>query len=307
MLPAAGPLAVTVDSQIEGVHFVPDLDPALVARRLLAVNLSDLAAMGADPGWAFLALSAPPAFDHDRFLRSFSEACRAHGVTLAGGDLARCDRLVATATLIGTKPDERHWLRRDAARPGQSLWLGGTVGESAMGRLLIDRGARPGRGAGLRLVRLPADLPSSLSNAARRAVRRHVSPVPQIDLGRWLGSHSGIAGMDVSDGVARDLHRLCRESGVGAEIDAESLPFSERYFDLCKILSVDPVELALTGGEDYVLLFTLPDGEAPPDSFGCRQIGSIRKRSGVSWVHGGKRRKLAASGWDHLVDPPSEP
>ncbi len=113
-----------------------------------------------------------------------------------------------------------------------------------------------------------------------------------------------MAAMDVSDGVARDLHRLCRESGAGAEILAESLPLSYRYFDLCKVLRVDPFELALTGGEDYVLMFTLPEDVKPPDSFGCRRIGSIRKRSGVTWVEDGRRRKLAASGWDHLVDLP---
>ncbi len=128
ILPPAGPLAVTVDSQIAGVHFVPDLDPAHVARRLLAVNLSDLAAMGADPAWAFLALSAPPGFNHSRFFRAFTAACRRHGVTLAGGDLARCDRLVTTLTLIGTKPESRRWLHRKGAQPGHDLWLGGTVG-----------------------------------------------------------------------------------------------------------------------------------------------------------------------------------
>lgn len=271
----AGEIAVTVDSQISGVHFVPGLDPAHVARRLLAVNLSDLAAMGADPGHAFLALSAPAGFDHDRFFDAFVEACRQWNVTLAGGDLARCDQLVATLTLIGTKPERGRWLRRSDAKPGHDLWLGGTVGESAAGRMLIARGA-------------PEDHP---------AVRRHLLPEPQLELGRWLGQQREGAAMDVSDGVAIDLHRLCRESGTGAVIDADALPFAGGFFDLCKDLSVDPYELALASGEDYVLLFTLPPGAQPP---GCRKIGTIQREKKIEWIREGRRRLLPASGWDHL-------
>lgn len=288
ILSPSGPIVVTVDSQIAGVHFVPDLDPAHVARRLLAVNLSDLAAMGADPAWAFLALSAPPGFDHDHFLRAFTAACDRHGVTLAGGDLSRCDQLVSTLTLIGTKPEGRRWLRRNNAKPGQDLWLGGTVGESAAGRMLIDRGG-------------PLTVPLSLQRAARRAVRRHLLPVPQLDLGRWLGEQNqAIACMDVSDGVARDLHRLCRESGTGAEIHAETLPFSDRFPDLARAVSADPFDLALSGGEDYVLLFTLPPGAEPPESFGCRRIGTITERKTITLVRENRRHRLPASGWDHL-------
>lgn len=291
ILPPAGPLAVTVDSQIAGVHFVPDLDPAHVARRLLAVNLSDLAAMGADPAWAFLALSAPPGFNHSRFFRAFTAACRRHGVTLAGGDLARCDRLVTTLTLIGTKPESRRWLHRKGAQPGHDLWLGGTVGESALGRMLIDRGA-------------PTSLRAGDRRAVRRAVRRHLLPEPQLALGRWLGARKDggdIGAMDVSDGVARDLHRLCRESGTGAEIRADALPLADRFIELCKALSIeDPYDLAVSGGEDYVLLFTLPPGVQPPDAFGCRKIGTITEGSTITWVRGGRRLRLPASGWDHL-------
>jgi thiamine-monophosphate kinase len=298
ILSPSGPLAVTVDSQIAGVHFVPDLDPARVARRLLAVNLSDLAAMGADPAWAFLALSAPPDFDHDRFFRAFTEACRRHGVTLAGGDLARCDRLVSTLTLIGTKPDGRRWLHRNGARPGHDLWLGGTVGESAAGRILIDRGARPAKGSS---ILLPPDIPPSLRAAARRAVRRHLLPDPQLELGRWLGDQKEGAAMDVSDGVARDLHRLCRESGTGAEIaEIAALPFPDRWIDLAEAISADPFDLAISGGEDYVLLFTLPPGAQPPNAFGCRKIGTITERTTITAVRGGRRYRLPASGWDHL-------
>ena len=107
--------------------------------------------------------------------------------------------------------------------------------------------------------------------------------------------------MDVSDGVARDLHRLCRESGTGAEIEAEAVPFSDRFLDLTAAISADPFDLALSGGEDYVLLFTMPPGvQAPPASFGCRKIGRITEKTTINLVREGRRKRLPAAGWDHL-------
>lgn len=310
ILPALGPSVVTVDSQIAGVHFPPALAAADLARRLLAVNLSDLAAMGATPAYAFLALAAAPGFDHQAFFVSFLAACRHYRVILAGGDLARHPGgTIATLTLIGTKAADARWLRRSGAEPGHDLWLGGTVGESAAGRLLVQRGARL---AGRR-VELPAAceaFSSPLRAAARRAVRRHLSPKPQLALGRWLGApRAGIAAsaaIDISDGVARDLHRLCRESNVGAAIVAEALPLAAQFIELCKALGVvDPLALALTGGEDYVLLFTLPQGLAPPPELNAQRIGALARRRrkgrpGIFIVHNGVRRKLADAGWDHL-------
>lgn len=287
-----GSFAVTVDHQIAGVHFPPDLDAALIARRLLAVNLSDLAAMGASPAYAFLALAAPEGFDHRRFFESLLEGCVRHGTRLAGGDLARNpERLVASLTLMGTKEEGARWLERSGARPGHDLWLGGAVGESALGRLLIERGA-------------PANLEafsSSLRTPIRRAVRRHLEPRPQLDLGRGLARRAEGAAMDVSDGVARDLHRLCKASGVGAEVDAAALPFSDRFFAICEVIDADPWSLALGGGEDYVLLFTLPAGEEPPAEE-ARRIGTITgAEGGVTLLRNGRRSPLPDAGWDHLT------
>ncbi|HEX4498103.1 MAG TPA: thiamine-phosphate kinase [Thermoanaerobaculia bacterium] len=279
---------VTVDHQIAGVHFPPALDPAIVARRLLAVNLSDLAAMGASPAYAFLALAAPAGFDHRRFFTALLAACRRHGLTLAGGDLARGPALSASLTLLGRKAAGARWLERNGARPGHTLWLGGTIGESALGRLLIERGE-----AG-------EAFSSSLRAAARRAVRRHLAPEPQLALGRWLGEQTAEgAAMDVSDGLARDLHRLCRASGVGADVEAGALPFADRFADLCAAIGADPLALALGGGEDYVLLFTLREGVAPPKE--ARRIGRITKRKRVALVNGKERSDLPAIGWDHLL------
>lgn len=300
VLPDVGPLAVTVDSQIENVHFVAGLDPALLARRLLAVNLSDLAAMGAIPAWALLALQAPGGFDHRRFFRSLIAACHRHGVILAGGDLARSPGgTVATLTLLGTKPGDGRWLERSQARPGHDLWLGGPVGESAAGAILIGRGARMDG----RRIELPPAVEAfvpSLRSAARQAVRRHLLPEPQLELGLWLGRQPEASAMDVSDGVAKDLHRLCRESSVGAEVIAEALPFASRFEKLSRAFGADPLELALGGGEDYVLLFTLPSGLTPPPGFGCHRIGKITRERKAILLQEGARRPLPTSGWDHL-------
>ena len=279
-----GAFAVTVDHQIEGVHFPPGLDPAVVARRLLAVNLSDLAASGAVPRYAFLALAAPAGFDHRRFFTSLLAACRKFGVELAGGDLAKNpDRLSASLTLMGTKAGRR-WIERRGARPGHAIWLGGTIGESAAGRRVIERGG-------------VNDGPASVRAAAKRAMRRHLEPRPQLDLGRWLSDQKAGAGLDVSDGLARDLHRLCRASGVGAEIAIESLPLPTRFRDLCAAIAADPLSLALGGGEDYVLLFTLPEGIEPP---GAWRIGTITRERKVTMIREGERSPLPDVGWDHL-------
>jgi thiamine-monophosphate kinase len=304
--PASAAWAATVDSQIAGVHAPPGLDPAVLARRLLAVNLSDLAAVGAAPAYALAALAAPPGYDRRRFLGALVAACARAGVTLAGGDLVRAEVPAATLTLFGSRPAGGAWLRRSAARAGHRLWLGGTVGESAAGRHLLARGARL---AGRR-VDLPAAPPlaGSLAAAARRAVRRHLAPAPQLALGRALGRlaarrRGGVGGViDVSDGLALDLARLCRASGVGAEVEVERLPAAPRFHGLAAAIDRDPLELALGGGEDYVLLFTLDPRLAPPAEFRCRRIGAVTAGRRLTMIDRRGRRPLPVVGWDHL-DP----
>lgn len=299
---------VTVDQQIEGVHFPAGLAPALVARRLLAVNLSDIAASGARPRHAFLALAAPPGFDHRSFFRALVGACEDYGVELAGGDLAHARGLHLSLTLMGERRPGGATLARDRARPGQVLWLGGTLGESALGCELLRRGAHP-RG---RSVVLPASLAlkGGLRTAAIVAVRRHLLPTPQLELGRWLaarGRGAAIAAIDVSDGLAKDLHRLCAASAVGARLSRAALRAATppRFAELARRLGLDPDRLVESGGEDYVLLFTLPGTVIPPTRFGALAIGSTTPAQGVfvDDPDGGPAsglRPLAATGWDHL-------
>lgn len=302
-LKLGGDWAITTDSQIEGVHFLSGLDPALVARRLLAVNLSDLAACGAQPAWAFLSLGLPRGFDARRFFQAFVLATKNSDLTLAGGDMARSPHgLLATLTLLGRRPAGGRWLKRSAARPGDFLYLGGTVGESALGQRLLARGARI---EARKRVTLPTDLgdlgfPSALKTAARRAIVRHVEPRPQIALGQALGKERRAAALDVSDGLARDLHRLAAESKVGAEIDAAQLPFAPRFREVCAAIGENPLDLALSGGEDYVLLFSLPERSVPPAGFPWKRIGRITEDRAIEIRLDEAKQKLPPLGWDHL-------
>lgn len=299
--PAGARPVATVDSQIAGVHHPVDLDPARVARRLLAVNLSDLAATGADPAHALLALSAPAGYDHRRFFTGLLAACREHGVTLAGGDLARTDPAVATLTLLGLLPPDRRPLQRSDARPGHALWVAGTLGESAAGRHILATPRNGGPELQATADKGGPELQSAGGGAAVRAVRRHLEPTPLLDLGRELARRDDTgAVMDLSDGLSTDLPRLCRASGVGAEVEAAALPTAEGFLELCSELGREPLDLALHGGEDYALLFTLPQDAEPPPGHGCVRIGRIVEGDEIVLRLDGEGQPLTTGGWDHL-------
>lgn len=298
ILPAGGPWNLTVDHQIAGVHFPSDLDPARIARRTLAVNLSDLAAMGAQPRFAFLALSCPPTFDTHRFFSALLNACKHYGVELAGGDLARSHHVAAVLMVVGQLAPRGRWVRRNSGRVEDRLWLGGPVGLAPLGQHLVKRGASfVGRG-----IDLPRGLALSPAGQklARRAVRRHLLPRPQLDLGAWLSRRRRAAAIDVSDGLAMDLHRLCRESQVGAEVFTSELPVDPRFDELCSALQLDPLQVLLGGGEDYVLLFAISPRLQPPAIYGCSPLGRLvaGRRLSLHDVEG--THPLPTLGWDHF-------
>jgi thiamine-monophosphate kinase len=290
--------ALTVDQQIAGIHVPEDLDPAVWARRLLAVNLSDLAAIGGRPQAALLTLAVPPGFPIRRFLRAAVDACRRAGVRLIGGDIARSTQAVTTMTLVGDRPTGGRWVTRSGAKPGDRLWLGGTVGLSAIGRRLVARG---GRLAGNR-IRLPDELElrPGLMPVARRALRSHLAPKPQLRLGRWLGTRRRAAAIDISDGLAKDLHRLCRASGVGAVIERRLLPLRGELTELAAALDESATDLALAGGEDYSLLFALPPRTTLPASLDGCPLGRITAGRRIWIADEEDREELAPTGWDHL-------
>jgi thiamine-monophosphate kinase len=282
--PRAGQLVQTVDTCIEGVHFPPGLDPQDIGWRCLAVNLSDLAAMGAEPAWALLSLSLPAA--DETWLRGFCAGlyglAERHGVALVGGDTVRGPRVISV-TALGFV-DGSKALRRSGARAGDLLYVSGWPGEAAAGLEALRGGA--GR-----------DAPDPL-------VRRYLYAEPRVALGRALQGRASAA-MDVSDGLLGDLGKLCAASGVGARLDLERLPVSAEL--LRRHATAERERFVLFGGDDYELLFTLPAAEAkrleaawsgaPP----VHCIGEIEGGGGVRCTRNGIPASVTGGGYDHFA------
>mgnify|MGYP001043532097 CR=1 FL=1 len=231
-------LAVSTDMLVSGTHFYPDVPPYQLGYKTLAVNLSDLAAMGAQPRWATLALSLPEV--DDGWLRSFSwgffALAEQHGVELVGGDTTR-GPLSLCVTIMGEVPQGQA-LRRDGAQVGDDIWVSGTLGEAALGLAYLQ-----GR----------VELPEDESGFALQAL--HL-PCPHIDLGLALRgvAHSAI---DVSDGFLADLGHILAASGVAAEVAYDRLP-GPSIIAAGQVSHGLAQECILSGGDDYELCFTAP-------------------------------------------------
>ena len=306
----AGRLVVTTDTLVEGQDFRKDADPRRLGRKAVNVNLSDLAAMGATPLWALLALGLPRRTDPawlDTFAEGVREAAQEHGVAVVGGDLSASPGFFAAVTALGRAP-EKGLLRRSGARSGDLLFVSGTLGGAAAGFLLLEAGYRlTAEGT----VRAPARkrLPPPRSTEIGRLIRHHVDPRPMLELGRVLaGEGAASAAIDLSDGLSRDLHRLCRASGVSASLDLSRLPVDTGLTELRGLVRHDPMRLALFGGEDYGLLFTVPRrkralAESLSARFAMRPIGVVDDRHdpGTVWIPAaGGERRLPDAGWDHF-------
>jgi thiamine-monophosphate kinase len=238
----------TVDTLVEGVHF--DLTYTTLTQlgwKSLAVNLSDIAAMGGVPGYALLSLGWPPARDRRlalEFAAGLAQVAQEYGVAVIGGDtVASPPGLVVTITLTGQVP-RAQILRRSTAQVGDWIFVTGPLGEAA---------------TGLEILRQGLDLAPDLKDPL---VEAHLKPRPQLAAGRLL-AQAGLATamIDTSDGVATDLYHICQASGVGARLKAADVPISPRVWTAAPDLGRDPLTLGLTGGEDYLLLFT-----SPPDT-----------------------------------------
>jgi thiamine-monophosphate kinase len=282
--PTAGQETVlTCDWFLEGTHFLRGKHPAdAVGWKCLARAVSDIAAMGGKPQCFLLSLALPPSLTGrwlKEFLRGLRRASRALGCELAGGDTTRRDEVLISVTVVGEVRRGRAILR-SGARPGDLLFVSGTLGEA-------DLGLRQ-----LRRMR-------SVSKPTNAALRRHLYPHPRLELGQWLAEKRvASAMMDVSDGLSTDLARLCEASGVGARVDADSLPVTA----LTRI--GDARVLALHGGDDYELLFAVRRrnvARLPRRVHGLRltQIGEItRERKILVTTEAGKVTALVSGGWD---------
>ena len=259
------PLAVTsIDTVVDGVHFeLSTHSPEDVGHKALAVALSDLAAMGADPGEAYVSLALPEGFGPDAALelvRALDALARREGVTLAGGDLVRATVLVVTASVTGWAEEESEVVGRDGARAGDLVAVTGELGAAAAGLSLLH-----GQGG---------EVPER-----EQLVRRHLRPEPRLATGRALAAAGTSAMIDVSDGIASDARHLGERSGVELRVRLADLPLAAGVATVAEATGREPRELAAAGGDDYELLLT-----APPERRAELDAAAADAGTALAWI-----------------------
>ena len=299
VLPGGGAgWVVSVDAQVSGVHFRPEwVSWSELGRRVLHVGFSDIAAMGARPYAALVSVEVGPevtAADRALFTEGIAAATDELHARLIGGNVSgRASGFSAHVTALG-RPDQNRVLTRAGARPGDAVCLTGFVGGAAAGRAVLERYGGKG-----------------LTAAQSEIVAFYRRPRAHWREGMILAAADPVsAAIDVSDGLAADLGHICRAGGVGARIDAGALPIEPCVREWCGREGLDPIDLALNGGEDYVLLFTArPRGEAlraieeAVSAVGGRvwQVGEITEGTSLEVKRGGQWQALAGRGFDHLA------
>ncbi len=269
-------LVTVVDTLVERVHFAADIDAGDLGFRAVAVNLSDIAAMGARPRWMTLALTLREARSAwlERFAAGLEAAARPHDLLLVGGDTTQGELVVVSVQITGDVAQGTA-LTRSGAKPGDRIFVTGTLGDAAAGLELLSRGQRQ------------VDL-----------VHRFLRPSARVAYGQALVGTASAA-IDISDGLYTDLDKLLSASGVGGEIDCDKLPVSaalQSRFDADACL-----EFALSGGDDYELCFTA-GADAPPSAgdLAVTEIGICREKPGLDCRRGGKPYACVDRGYRHF-------
>jgi thiamine-monophosphate kinase len=284
LVPAGTELLTTVDMLVEGIHFTRATLPGDLAWKTVAVNVSDIHAMGGRPAWGVLGMSLPGDLEApwlEAFAAGLADACRHFGFPIVGGDTTGSKGGISLSlTVVGTTGRP---ILRSTARPGDSLIASGPFGWAAAGLWCLGNPE--------------ADIPEALR---RRAERAQCRPEPPL-LPDTLASLPRLALMDDSDGLATAALTLAKASGVALEIDEERLEGDKDFEALAAAASIDARLWQLEGGEDYGLVACVPGGTVPPP--GWRIVGRVTAGSGAWLVGEGRRRRLTNPGWDHFPDP----
>ncbi len=282
-------LVAAADTLVEGVHFPPGSPPASIGHRALAVNLSDMAAMGAEPAWALLALTVPNAEERwlEEFSRGFATLARQFSVALVGGDTTR-GPLCVTVQILGSV-ERGTALTRSGGAAGDALFVSGTPGDAV---------------AGLHLEQSRLELQDARTERELRD--RFLFPTPRVALGRRLRAHAS-ACIDVSDGLLADAGKLAHASRCGAVLDYDQLPLSDAL--VRAVGSERAHTLALTGGDDYELLFAVPQArltllieDVPPEEWQYRRIGTLHSVPGAVVERSGSVIDFSHRGYDHFAE-----
>jgi thiamine-monophosphate kinase len=302
-----GATATSVDALVEGVHFRREhASLAQIGHKALATALSDLAAMGAEPGEAYVALGVPEDLGEDgclELLDGLAALAAATGVSLAGGDVTRAPVLTLAVTVVGHAAAAEDFVARAGARPGEVLVVTGELGGAAAGLLLLLESA-----GGKDVPQLRGHYGYLSCGTSEGLVARQLEPQPRLAAGRALAAAGATAMIDLSDGLGGDAGHLASASGVGLRIDASALPLPAGLAEIAAAMGTDPLQLAVSGGEDYELLASLPPdrldvareavGEAAA-GLTLATIGTVVDGDGVEIRQPGGA-PLKATGFDQL-------
>ena len=264
---------VSTDMLVEGSHFLPDeISPYLLGWKSAAVNISDIAAMGGRCTGSFLSFALPKGTQQEwimEFFRGYKEISALFDCPLLGGDTTTSPHgLCINVTVLG-ETNSGTSIKRNGARVGDLVCVTGTLGDSACGlRHILDK--------------------CQIDEEAQELILKHYKPLPRVKEGCYLAEMGANAMMDISDGIGSDLRHILKSSGVGAEIDLNAIPLSEQLQRKCSQFGWDPLDLAISGGEDYELLFTITPQQEEKLQIPHKVIGKITSGNSLIWKGGEK-------------------
>ena len=293
---------ITADLLVEDIDFRRTTTPPyLLGHKALAVSLSDIAAMGSRPLWSMISIGVPEEVWETDFVERLYDGvldlANRYGVQLIGGDTSRTPENVVIDSIVTGECAAGTSVMRAGASPGDQIFVTGSLGAAAAGLRLIERGAHLAE----------QNLGDEDSQKLDHILLRQLRPEPCVGWGIVLGEERlATAMIDLSDGLSSDLNRLCDASGAGALIDSALLPIDERVTELCGRRALDPLQLALHGGEDFELLFTVKPGDVSRlprrvDGVGIKHIGQVTAAfEGVKISEGSRIWELKPGGWKHF-------